>query len=409
MKITMIAPKYHNVWEPLGLGYIKAYTDTYINRDIEWNFFHGNFDSEEEMYNTGIESDIVAFSCTTPTYRKAYELAKRIKKTNPRVCVVFGGWHPTTAKIWADPVIDVVIYGEGEKPFYRLVKSFYQQNKLASICMQHNLDYKSIPWPDRAFIKQEKFLDLCENMCGERILSFQSRRGCMMNCSMCGEYCMTEQKVRTRDNDDLLDEIEETFDKYKATMFKFVDPTWSYPKSHAKEFCVKKMLRNSFKWESMVHASYLDDDLMSLMMFSNCVQMNVGCESGSQTILNSMKKGTTINQIKNAFRIGKEFGIQMRAFFMIGMPNETLKDIELTKQLIRDIEPDVLGVTILCPYPGTDYYKEEFEGLDWEGVDEYNSFWSTQHFSNKELVDIQAEINEEFQDVIVGHQKKVMK
>jgi radical SAM superfamily enzyme YgiQ (UPF0313 family) len=226
-----------------------------------------------------------------------------------------------------------------------------------------------------------------------------------MSCAMCGEKCMSGKGVRFRDNTDLLDEIEYTYNKYNASMFKFVDPTWSYPKSVAKDFCNKKINRNNFKWEGMVHASYLDRELMQLMKEANCIQMNVGCESGSQKILNKIKKGTTISQIKKVFKIGRDLKIDMRAFFMIGHPDETIEDIEMTKQLIRDISPDVLGVTILCPYPGTSFYRDEFKDEDWSKVDEYHSFWYTNNFTNGDLVKIQKDINKEFNHILVNHQK----
>jgi len=401
MKITFIVPKFHNIWEPIGVGYIKAFCDKFSWRFNEWNFFHGNFTSEDEIIKEASKSDIVAFSCTTSTFQKGYEIARKIKEINSKVFIVFGGWHSTTSFINTDSVINEVIRGEGEQEFKRFLSTFPYK---ASDIFPSKIEFKNLPWPDRDFIQQDKFLDLCEKQCGERILSFQSRRGCMMNCTMCGEYCMSGKGVRIRDNDDLLDEIEYTFDKYNATMFKFVDPTWSYPKSHAKEFCVKKMLRNSFKWESMVHASYIDKELMTLMMHSNCIQMNVGCESGSQRILNAMKKGTTPHQIKKVFKWGKELGIQMRAFFLIGL-EETIEEIELTKQLIRDIAPNFLGVSILSPYPGTKYYRDKFKNEDWETIDMHNSFWSTKYFSNKDLYKIQKEIYVEFKDIVIYHQR----
>lgn len=414
MKITFISPKFHNVWEPLGIGYIKSYCDKNAERKHEWKFFHGNFCDEDDMILEASKSDLVAFSCTTSTFQDATRIANEIKSLSriwsskqysPRM--IMGGWHPTTLRKVDNDIFQGAFFGEGEQPFCNALDNFKDAFFSTNVrrFKAFPLEFSELPWPDREFIQQDKFLDLCEKQCGERILSFQSRRGCMMNCAMCGERCMSSKGVRYRDSDDLLDEIENVFSKYNGTMFKFVDPTWSYPKFVAKEFCKKKILRNSFKWEAMVHASFLDEELMTLMMHSNCKQMNVGCESGSQRILNDMRKGTTVNRIKKVFKIGKDLGIQMRAFFMIGLPNETEKDIELTKQLIRDIEPDVLGVSILCPLPGTDFYRDEFEDKDWSKVDEYNSFWSTIHFSNEELYKIQKEIYTEFKNIVVGHQK----
>jgi len=409
MKITLIQSYFHNVWESLWAGYLKSYCDKNLVEEHEWNFYHGNFDSDEEIIKDASKSNVVAFSCTTPTFKRGHNLAKKIRERselNP--IIVFGGWHPSTAKVQIDNVINGVFFGEGEKAFCHLLKNvnMYRHRYLEEK-KEYNvipIQFNELPWPNRDFIHQNKFLDLCEEMCGERIISFQSRRGCMMNCSMCGERCMSGKGVRIRDNADLLDEIEFSFDRYAATMFKFVDPTWSYPKSHAKDFCEQKIKRNTFKWEAMAHASYLDKNLINLMAESNCLQMNIGCESGSQRVLNEIRKGTTIQQIKRVFKWGKDAGIKMRAFFMIGLERD-MKEVEMTKQLIRDISPDLFGLTILCPYPGTDYYKDEFENEKWEDVDEYNSFWSTKYFSNEGFKQIQKDINKEFHHILIGHQK----
>ena len=74
------------------------------------------------------------------------------------------------------------------------------------------------------------------------------------------------------------------------------------------------------------------------------------------------------------------------------MPNETREDLIMTEDLIDIIKPDVVGFTILCPYPGTDLYEhDKHKNTDWETMDEYtNDFWSTEHFTNIELKAHQA-------------------
>ena len=76
-----------------------------------------------------------------------------------------------------------------------------------------------------------------------------------------------------------------------------------------------------------------------------------------------------------------------RGYFLMGMPNETEEDLKLTEKLVEKIEPDEFGITILCPYPGTDHYNPKtMKDIDWNVMDEYaNPFWETKHFSNKEL------------------------
>ena len=96
--------------------------------------------------------------------------------------------------------------------------------------------------------------------------------------------------------------------------------------------------------------------------------------------------------IKNVFAWAKKYGVERRGFFLFGMPNETRADLLLTEQLIDEIRPDVVGFTILCPYPGTNLYDPALhKDVNWETADEYsNNFWFTEHFTNIELKAQQA-------------------
>jgi radical SAM superfamily enzyme YgiQ (UPF0313 family) len=135
--------------------------------------------------------------------------------------------------------------------------------------------------------------------------------------------------------------------------------------------------------------------------------INVGCESGSQPILNDMRKGLTLDRIRNTFRWARELGIERRAFFLLGMPNETEADVLLTEQFAAEIQPDVFGVTILCPYPGSDHYDPRtMRGFDWSRTDEYtNPYWSTAHFTNTELRQWQRRLTERFSSTLAWHHR----
>ena len=409
MKITFISPYYPNIWEPLGIAYITSYLKKHYNGYLDLKFFHGNFDSEEMMIKTGSNSDVVTISCTTPTFKNGYEIAKKIKALNQIVKIVMGGWHPTTAKVWVDDVIDHVVYGEGEREFSSIINDDLWKGKPA--CYNSPpISFLELPWPDRDFIRQDRTLKLCKDICGEKIASFQSRRGCPMNCKICAEHCMSGKGVRVRDTNDLLEEIKSVYIKYEFDRFKFVDPTWGYPKSAVIDFCEKKNnIVPNLPWESMCHASFLDYNLLRLMKWADCKQINIGCESGSQKILNSMNKGVTIEKIKKVFKLGRGLGIEMRAFFILGLPDETLETIEETRQLAREIKADHFGMTILCPYPGSYYYDvKKYKDVDWSKADEYsNNFWKTDNFTNQQLKDIQKSFYDEFKDNIVWHQKLI--
>ena len=224
---------------------------------------------------------------------------------------------------------------------------------------------------------------------------------------MTGIYNAKTNPIRLRDVEDLCNEIEYVNHKYDITRIKFVDPTWAFPVESVISFCDEYNKRNiELPWEAMAHAAYLTEDIMSYMASSGCDQLNIGVESGNQQILNSIRKGVTIDKIKKVFYWGKKVGINMRAFFMIGYPDETEETIKDTINLIEQIEPDVFGCTILTPYPGSDFYREEFKHEDWSNANEYNNdFWYSKNYPNCGLKRIQKLLNERFNHILVGHQK----
>lgn len=405
MKVVFIQPSFKNIWEPLGVAYISTFIKKNYLDELDVKFYHGNFDSENDIIYNCKDADIVAFSCTTPTFKSGINLAKKIKMHNDKCKIVFGGWHPTaigtSLELEYSDIIDNIIVGEGELPFLDLLNNIDRE-------IYHSLEFNVLGWPDRELIKQDRTLDLCENMCGERIASFQSRRGCPMSCIFCAEKCMTGGfPIRVRDVNDLLDEIEFVDNKYKITKFKFVDPTWSFPKSAVYDFCLTKINRGiKIPFEGMIHASFIEKEMLEIAKEAGCNQLNVGVESGSQKLLNDMKKGTTIEKIKKVFAWGKEFGINMRGFFILGMPNETTESINQTRQLIKDISPDVFGMTLLTPFPGSDLYSNKYKNIDWSNCDEYsNDFYYSKNFTNQQLKDIQKSLNSEFSNILVSHQR----
>lgn len=404
MKITFVSPYYHNIWESLGVAYVASYVAIRSIGNLDIQFLHGNFDSD--IVQKCCDSDIVAFSCTTPTFADGLQMATKIKEINKNVYIVFGGWHVTAIgeNRWSD-TIDSIVIGEGEDGFNKIINEGCRDKEVYS----KMLDFDKLEWPNRHLVNQDLTLNLCEDICGERIASFQSRRGCPMNCKICSESCMTENApVRVRDPLDLLNEINYVNAHFRITKFKFLDPTWCYPKSAVYDFCETKIrLKNSLRWEGMVHAAFLDKDLLKVMKEAGCHQINVGVESGSQKILNDINKGVTVSKIKKVFKWGHDLGLDMRAFFILGTPNETWETLKETEQLAEDISPDVLGFTILCPYPGSDYYDEEkYKDIDWSRADEYsNDFWSTTNFSNEELKAIQQKFIDKFDKKINWHQK----
>jgi radical SAM superfamily enzyme YgiQ (UPF0313 family) len=390
MKVILVQPYYFNIWEALGLAYIGAYLKKEFRGKLEVNFFQGYFDNHKTIIDDAKDADIIAFSCTSPVFREALNIAGKIKNINPNVRMVFGGWHPTAVPYdcLKEEYVDQVVVGEGENAFLRII-----EGDKSEIVHGTAFDINDI-FPDRELIKNHRTIDLAENMIGKRVTSVQSSRVCPFNCTFCSERNVTGRfnrktnPVRVRDPKHILEELKWLKNEYEVNYFKFTDATWNTSIEQVIAFCEEK-LRQGFDmpWEANVHCSFVTKEMLEIMKKSNCNQFNAGVESGSQKILRNMKKGLLLPKIKETFKWGKELGMERRGYFLMGMPNETEEDLKLTEKLVEEIQPDEFGITVLCPYPGTDHYDPKtMKDIDWNVMDEYsNPIWQTEHFSNKEL------------------------
>lgn len=411
MKVTLVQPSYFNIWEALGLAYLGAYAKKKFPGKIDMNFYQGNFDENKTIIDDAKTSDFILFSCTSPVFKSAVKLAAEIKKINPSAWTVFGGFHPSAVPndCLEEDAVDQVVVGEGEEAFFKILSG----DNSPIVYGERFMDFNDI-FPDRELIKNIRTIDLCANQVGKRIASFQSVRGCPFRCRFCAERTVSgvfnrkTNPLSERDSKHLLEEIKLTAHNFSLDYFKFADPTWSTSLGKVLTFCEEK-IRQKFilPWEANVHASFATKEMLEIMKRAGCDQINVGCESGSQKILNDMKKGLQLEKIKQVFQWGRELGIQRRAYFLLGMPNEIVEDIKLTEKLVEEIQPEVFGITILCPYPGTDFYDPEImKDFDWTIADEYsNPYWETQHFTNADLKKWQEHLMNKFSSTLTSHNR----
>jgi radical SAM superfamily enzyme YgiQ (UPF0313 family) len=101
----------------------------------------------------------------------------------------------------------------------------------------------------------------------------------------------------------------------------------------------------------------VDQDLLQGMKESGCFRIWYGAESGSQKVLDSMTKGTTVEQVRKAARATQQAGIQAGFFILLGYPDETTADIRKTINLLKETRPDVFGTSVAFPMKGTAFYE----------------------------------------------------
>jgi len=154
----------------------------------------------------------------------------------------------------------------------------------------------------------------------------------------------------------------------------------------------------------------MDDEICEWASKAHCEEFWMGLESGSPEIHRDINKGTTVEMIRRAFIVAKKYGIKRRTYCLLGTPLESYETIKQTEALIDEVDPEIIGFSILAPYPGTSYWKKEYDEMDWSDVDEFsNTMWCSKYLSNEELRAEQARLIEKYRDKLAPIIRKKQK
>jgi len=381
-KIVFVQPRWIQAWGAIGVGYIISYLRRYGYNNIM--FYSGFFDSDSEIIRGCEDADIIGFSCTSGQIKSGLELAKKVKK--PSNCIVMGGVHPSALPydVLMNSCVDIVVIGEGERAFLDIVRG----NRNSIVQRPYIKDIDSIPFPDRKTVREERYINLESKHHGMRAATIISGRGCPFRCVFCASHVVWSRKCRLRSPKNILDEFEQVINNWKVDFIKFSDDTFTINKRRVLKFCKEKIKCGiNTKWGCNMRVDTIDEDMLSVMHKAGCTDVWLGVESGSPKILKDMKKGINIEQIKWAFKKTAELGFRRRAYFLLGMPEETIDDIKMTEQLADEIDADENIFTILTPYPGSELYdNNKHVNIDWSLIDSYENYvMHTNFLDNKTL------------------------
>lgn len=375
MKITLIYPGIVGVgfnslgkggmdrnWINLGLTYIGACLkkNSYEVNLIDLREMQDWDQTEAEMkYH---DPDVFGIYFNTPNYNNALECCKIAKKL--KKIVVGGGPHATVAPddLIATGYVDYVITGEGEISFLELLENLRMDRQTERVIQGkpvENLD--ELPFPDRDLYSIEKIVHPVGNFPFlDNGLIILTSRGCPFNCAFCQplERKMFGRKVRRRSVENVIEELRYIVRKYKVKYVSFQDDIFTIRKKWVLELCRRiREEKLDIQWSAQSRVDTLDEELAMAMGDAGCVCLFFGFESGSQRILNFLRKGIKPRQSHKAAKLCKKYGIIILADYMIGIPTETEQDLKQTLALIKEIKPELSSPTYFTPIPGCDLYE----------------------------------------------------
>lgn len=218
-------------------------------------------------------------------------------------------------------------------------------------------DLDKQPFPARELMPNELYIrpDTKEPMA-----TIQTARGCPSQCVFCLTPEISGKRVRFRSPANVLEEMKECYKKHNIRNFFFKADTFTINPDWVKELCeliIASELYGKIEFTANSRVRPLKKETLELMKKAGCFLVAFGFESGSDEMLKIMRKGTTVEENRQAAKWCKEIGLRFWGYFVIGFPWEKREDILLTKKLVLETDPDFIEVTIALPFYGTPMYE----------------------------------------------------
>lgn len=415
-------PYFLAVQMPLNIAYLAAYLREYGFDPEIWDFEVERFtDALFVERLTTVKPQVVGFSCFTPTILSGHHLAGLVKKNSPRTITVVGGVHASALPkrtLEEFKNFDYVVVGEGEETlleFCQKAKDKQNIDGIKGLISRENTgfeprspisDLDKLPPPARELLKMDLYKGAANKGFSRGCLNIAeifTARGCPYECIFCASHLTMNRKVRFRSIGNICAEISDCIEKYKINHITFLDDTFTLNHQRVRELC-RYLKKNNLTWNATgTRVNTVDKELLEEMAKSGCIGLAFGVESGSQRVLNLIKKGIDLRQVRDAFKWAREAGIpSIEADFIIGShPDETEEDLNLTKKLIRELRPDILSVAYIVPYPGTEANRIMKERNLLSKEEDWNDFvlfgkdkpsWRTVNFSSEDLFKLQRKM-----------------
>ena len=361
------------LYPPLGLLYVASFAEHQTSHTIQVldclvdrpSYAH----LEEEIRKRN--PDLVGIQATTFTLIDTILTAKAVKRVDPSIPVVVGGPHVLIypEETLAIREVDYIIRGEAEESFSGLIEALDHGGDLNLI---PGLGYKSngdlrlnpaplliddldrLPIPARHLVPQERYHSVLAEL--TPITTMMTSRGCPMQCIFCDRPHLGK-RFRYRSAESVTDEMALCCDLGIKEIFVY-DDTFSIRKDRVLDICQAINDRKiDIRWDIRAHINTIDEEVLDALASAGCLRIHYGVESGNREILKVLRKGIDLERTRRVFHMTRDRGITTLAYFMIGNPGETRRQIEETFRFARMLDPDFVHISLTTPFPGTELYR----------------------------------------------------
>jgi len=366
--------KGHMPW--LGMGYIAAATEaagieTYIMDPSAAGY---DFDMAADRIIQK-EPDVIGITSLTATESQASRLADVIK-TKKDIPIIMGGPHATCYAeeiIRGTKSIDYVVLGEGEKTIVPLLERIMQAKEPHDIKgvvfrsgetivnngkseIAHNLD--AILPPARHLYQNSMYAPLPYSYRKLPATGMVTSRGCPYSkCAFCFSAGKMKERYRRHSPARIVEEIKFLIKDFGIREILFYDDNFLFNKKWIQEFC-ERMIKEkvNMSWSCAGRVDSVDFEMLQYVKSAGCWTVFYGIESGVQRLLDIIKKGITLEQVRNAVNWSHKAGLETRGSFMLALPGENPEDGIQTADFAVSLDLDYAQFHSTFPDPGTELF-----------------------------------------------------
>ncbi len=366
-----------NYWQPVGTLMVAAV----LQRAGHFvKFINGAFLTHDQLLREveQFSPDFVGIYATTFGWNKARKTAADLRKRIGNHCFICaGGPYPIAVRERcledACPELDAVVTGEGELTALEIVERLsvgrglddvpgvaWRDGRRIVLNRPRPLitDLDSLPFPARELLGDAgRYIPPPGTYRKKPVAVMLTSRGCNRHCIYCFQLDKQRKSgIRYRSVGNVLEEIEHCI-RSGYREIKFLDDTFAADYGRALE--IAQEIRNRrlpLTWFASACVNQVDRRLLQAFHDAGCWAVLFGAESGVQKNLNTIRKGTTLEQIRTAVRAAQDAGLRVSTPFMFGIPGETYEEGLATIDFAVKLNPDMANFHAITPFPGTYLY-----------------------------------------------------
>ncbi len=351
-------------------------------------------------------------------------IAKIIKEKNPNIVVLVGGPHISsmgyeTMNRFSE--FDVSVVHEGELILENLLRNLESGESLSSVNgimyrdekgaikrtppppSIEDLDVLPMPAWDLLPNFPEGYLPAIYDYPRAPVATYSASRGCPFLCEFCDTSTFGGQ-IRYNSPQRVYDVMKHLSEVYGVKHLQFVDDLFVAHNGRVAEFS-RLLISNKIDmtWSCTARVNTVKPDTLALMKEAGCWEISFGLESGSDWLLDEMKKSQRVETAVQAVNWTHDAGIRVKGLLMLGYPGETQKTIDETKEFVKSIPLTTMNLSKFTPYPGSPIYRKLYGASiieeDWDRLNGMNFVYQAEGFTEEEL-------DREYKEIITAFYKR---